>query len=209
MKTSAFSLIELMVVIAIVAILAVTAFAQYKKYYVGSRMSQAARAIERVADQSIEYASIHGYYPHADALGLSDVAAADDASTDIAIELVGPLIYQGGSLATGFSVSGESGSCVDNGYGSVTATLDACKLGLEACDIVNGGGGVFLECDIWHDNGIFNKTCYYSYGSITATNPADLGFAGWRNGNLTTGGDFSNVFVNAAQRSSYNNSTCP
>lgn len=223
MKTSAFSLIELMVVIAIVAVLAAVALPAYTNYLISSKISGLVPIIENLMNVSIQSSQQYGWFGNASSLGYApstpcaypptpaNCTGATWLIDSSVAEQLSP--YFGGLTETETNNQGTSymlvGDFSNSGwgqYGSVLAALNPQLLGFPLSEVDLGLFDLYLECDYWHYEGSIDKLCYYGYGTATVSQTGDL-VPGWVNVNTTNAWDNNNFTLYETDATSYINAT--
>jgi prepilin-type N-terminal cleavage/methylation domain-containing protein len=165
MKSSAFSLIELMVVIAIVAVLASVAVSSYKSYIISSKIGEFTPLLNKIGDDMIDYVQQHGVFPNAAQLGYIGTGTPANAWVQNS-EAISPNIASGQVRIVDFDVWGTlnpASACGRIGLVSFDGILNS-YLGIKE------NGTFTLQMYIIHKNGSYKKFIdYYTAGSDSGT----------------------------------------
>ncbi len=181
-----FSLIELMVVIAIVAILAAVALPAYKEYTVRAKVAPVFRIMDRIMDESVEFAQKNGRFGNAYDLGYA--ASSSNGNNRGDADLVGglanaipsPILIQIGD--NGYYGNINKPTC--GAAGMVLVQMDAASLGL---DVGGNGGKLNLHYYFWHKDGTIKNECWFDYVTNNTTEVSNENFIpGCTNRHATT-----------------------
>lgn len=179
-NTLSFSLIELMVVIAIIAVLAAVSVPAYQNYIISSRLSAAANIVDSLANQSIEFSSIHGRFAQAHDLGLS-VNPSAYADLSIAQALIPASI----SIAFNDTSYYDAGLSDCGAIGYVDVFLNPQLMGFDSS--IN-----LLEVlsYFYNINGVIIQHNWFQY-TTAANSGIDVVIPGWTNMHQTINNDWT------------------